>query len=289
MKDSSKIQIDFDLLSIISGKPEPFAKGEKLFWNDEHISKQMLEAHLDQERDAASRRHATIKKTCDWIASKLQLPENAEVVDLGCGPGLYCSLLGEMGYKVTGIDYSKRSLEYARQSASEKGLVIDYIYEDYLNMDYIDKFDLALMIYYDFGVFSNDERDMLLRKIWSALKHNGIFVFDLMTPKGNQEEKSGWSVFEEGGFWSSKPYIELFRSFYYEEEKALLRQHAIIEENGKTRVFRLWDRYYSVEDITSVLNRAGFEVIDTYNDLAGSRYQETSEAIGIVTRKRMKL
>ena len=286
MIDVNKTQINFDLLNIVSEKPEPFAKGEVLFWNDEHISKQMLEAHLDPEWDAASRKHDTIKRTCDWITSKLQLSENAEVIDLGCGPGLYCSLLSEKGYKVTGIDYSKRSIEFAHQTAKKKGLQVDYVFKDYLTMDYIDKFDLALMIYFDFGVFSNAERDILLERIWNSLKKNGVFVFDLMASKSKPEEKSSWSVFKHGGFWKQNSYIELFRSFYYEEVNALLRQHIIIEDSGKISVYRLWDRYYSEKEISSVLNKNGFDVLDIYNDLTGNKYTETSETLGVIARKK---
>lgn len=282
----NKTQLDIDLLNRVSEKPKHFDKGEELFWNDEHISKGMLEAHLDPEWDAASRKHDTINKTCDWITSKLQLPESAEVIDLGCGPGLYCNLLSKKGYRVTGLDYSKRSIDFAQQTAREDGLGIDYVLMDYLHMNYINKFDLALMIYFDFGVFSNEERDILLKRIWNSLKKNGVFAFDLMTSKSIPEEKSNWSVYKQGGFWKQNSYVELFHSFYYEEINASLRQHIIIEDSGKISVYRLWDRYYSREEITRVLNKSGFDVLGIYNDLTGNKYIETSETLGVIARKR---
>lgn len=246
----------------------------------------MLEAHLDPEWDAASRKHDTIKESCDWITSRLQLSGNEEIIDLGCGPGLYCTLLSQKGFNVTGMDYSKRSIEFARQTAKEKGLRIDYVFKDYLTMNYKEKFDLALMIYFDFGVFSNTDRDSLLQRVRNSLKNKGYFVFDLMTPMAQHEEKNSWSVSKQGGFWKPNAYIELFQSFYYEEFDALLRQHIIIEDNGKISVYRLWDRYYSVEEITRVLNQNGFDVVDIYSDLTGKAYQKTSQTLGIIARKR---
>ena len=48
-------------------KPEPFAPGEHLFWNDPHISKQMLHAHLDPNIEAASRKPETIDRSVKWL------------------------------------------------------------------------------------------------------------------------------------------------------------------------------------------------------------------------------
>jgi len=42
-------KLDMALLSISSEKPRLFEKGEEMFWNDEHISKGMLEAHLKKK------------------------------------------------------------------------------------------------------------------------------------------------------------------------------------------------------------------------------------------------
>lgn len=42
-------KLDMALLSISSEKPRLFEKGEEMFWDDEHISKGMLEAHLKKK------------------------------------------------------------------------------------------------------------------------------------------------------------------------------------------------------------------------------------------------
>ena len=48
----------FDQLSPLLRKPTLWQRSEELFWNDEHISKGMLEAHLNPDWDAASRKHS---------------------------------------------------------------------------------------------------------------------------------------------------------------------------------------------------------------------------------------
>lgn len=54
-------------------KPEPFTTGEELFWDDPHISKGMLEAHLNPTIDAASRRPVTIENTVKNLCETMNL------------------------------------------------------------------------------------------------------------------------------------------------------------------------------------------------------------------------
>ena len=72
-------------------KPKLWQRSTEPFWDDDHISKGMLEAHLNQYWDAASRKHSYIDKSVKWLMSII--PEGSKVLDIGCGPGLYTKLL----------------------------------------------------------------------------------------------------------------------------------------------------------------------------------------------------
>lgn len=43
-----------------------------------------------------------------------EIEVGSAVLDVGCGPGMFCYLLNRMGMKVTGVDYSEKMLEQAR-------------------------------------------------------------------------------------------------------------------------------------------------------------------------------
>ena len=116
----------------LQNKPAPFTPGEVLFWDDPHISSQMLEAHLNPEIDAASRRPETIDRSIRWLIARLDLQPGDSILDLGCGPGLYASRFARAGLQVTGVDYSRRSIEYAVKHANENKLDIHYRYQNYL-------------------------------------------------------------------------------------------------------------------------------------------------------------
>ena len=156
--------LDLERLRRLAERPSLFAPHEAPFWDDPHISKGMLAAHLDPEWDSASRPHRVIDREVGWIVGQLRLPAGASVLDLGCGPGLYCERLHARGLRVTGVDLSPRSIAHARQSAADKSLAIEYVLADYTSLDLEGEFDAALIINLDFAVLPDGPRDRLPRR-----------------------------------------------------------------------------------------------------------------------------
>ncbi|PVX27146.1 MAG: SAM-dependent methyltransferase, partial [Candidatus Bathyarchaeum sp.] len=150
-------------LELLTQKPPLFESGEQTFWDDPHISKQLLNAHLDAETDVASRKHKTIDKEVEHLFKSGILKPNDRVLDLGCGPGLYSSRLADRGINVTGIDMSTNSLDYAKSHAETKGYVIDYLQMDFFNLDFKEQFDAILQTNGELNTFSNAQRDVLLK------------------------------------------------------------------------------------------------------------------------------
>ncbi|MFO8110579.1 MAG: methyltransferase domain-containing protein [Thermoplasmata archaeon] len=275
-------KIDLQALRELSKRPPLFQQGENDIWTDEHISKYMLKAHLDPDQDTASRAHDTIEESCRWITSRLDT--GSKVIDLGCGPGLYCKELARHGLKVTGVDFSKRSIEYARSNQGEHE---EYILGNYLSIDIPGEYDAALMIYYDFGVFDKNDRDKMFKKVRSLLTDEGVFIFDVLTPAypESESETTHWSVNEEGGFWRPYGYLELFNRYCYPEERARVEQYVITDENGNSSVYRLWHQFFTITQISNLLKKHGFVVEDFYGDLTGGHYAPDLESIGLIARK----
>jgi len=130
-------------------KPELYKESTAKFWNDEHISKGMLEAHLNPEWDAATRNLKFVDKSVDWIASMWSPERYPKLIDLGCGPGIYAERFCNKSYDVTGMDLSERSINYARANAEMKKTNIKYLLQNYLELSFEDEFNIATLIYYD--------------------------------------------------------------------------------------------------------------------------------------------
>jgi 2-polyprenyl-3-methyl-5-hydroxy-6-metoxy-1,4-benzoquinol methylase len=110
--------MDLDKLHMAAQRPPLYEKGDSIMWTDEHISKKLLELHLDPDVDSASRSQQSIDRTLEFILSYCS-KDPIRILDLGCGPGIYLERLSGMGHHCTGMDFSKNSISYARKRAME--------------------------------------------------------------------------------------------------------------------------------------------------------------------------
>ena len=249
-------------------KPNLYEPGTAVMWTDEHISKQLLQVHLNEHVDLASRKPETIKNTVEWILEKSG-GEKLNILDLGCGPGLYSTILAEKGHKVTGVDFSKNSIVYAKSKAEEDGLEINYIQANYLDLELPGQnFDLVMMIYTDLGVLLPEDRTKLLGFIHGVLKPGGTFIFDVLNDKDLPKKVApkNWEV-ADAGFWKPEPYLALSESFLYEEEKVILYQHQVVNENEKVDVYRFWTHFFGHSNLTKLLAENEWENVEFFEDV----------------------
>ena len=149
----------FEKLEAMAARPAPFSIGTAAdLWADPHISKQMLDYHLNADLDLASRNAEFVAESADWIIDRFGLGKGKRVCDFGCGPGLYTTRFAEAGADVTGVDFSANSIDYANKTAAEKGLAIDYVLSNYLDFETDGKFDLMTLIFDDICPLSPSQR-----------------------------------------------------------------------------------------------------------------------------------
>ena len=275
------LNLNINQLAELSKKPALFTPGEKKFWDDPHISKCMLEAHLDPNHDAASRRPEIIDQTVHYLFESGILKYGMKVLDLGCGPGLYSERLCKAGVEVVGLDISERSIEYARRKAKESGLKIDYRCMNFFDIDYTNEFDAVIQVYGELNTFPDAMRDRFLKLVYKALKKDGIFIFDVTTRAHRMKYglKNGWYI-SNGGFWRPGMHIVLEQGFDYPKEDTWLDQYIVVDEHG-IKVYRNWFHDYSLDSINAVLNAAGFNTKYVWNDLTGSPFTADGDWIAI--------
>ena len=277
----------FDTLENIASRPEPFSSyTAETLWNDDHISKQMLRFHLDQNTDLASRKIAFIDESVAWMAKRFHIGPGARIADFGCGPGLYASRLARLGARVTGVDFSNRSINYARRMATEEGLEIDYVRSNYLDYDTDERFDLIAMIYCDFCPLSPAQRRMLLGRVRMLLADGGAFFLDVCSLAAFEKrtESAEWGYRLMDGFWSPGPYYGFRNTFRYDPERVTLDKYTIIEPNSTFTVCN-WLQYYDLDAVRREFGGNGFRVEDAYADVRGRPFSNDAPEMAMVVRK----
>lgn len=252
-----------------TARPELYEKGTAFMWTDEHISKQLLDVHLNPEIDLGSRKKSSLEATADWILNTQKEKGKLNILDLGCGPGLYTEIFAKKGHNVTGVDISKNSIEFANKSAKDNNLNINYLNTSYLEVDLeSEKYDLVVLIFTDLGVLPPTERETLLKMIYRVLKKGGTFIFDVLKDKEIEKKMSpkAWET-NIGGFWKESPYLALSESFLYKEEKIILFQHTLIDTEENIEIYRFWIHFFSQSDLRKMLGTHNFTEINFREDI----------------------
>ncbi len=279
----------FNTLTDINTRPGPFEfYTAEALWADEHTSEKMLEFHLNDAIDLSSRNKAFISRSVDWIVSHFGVGPGTSVIDLGCGPGFYAALFAENQADVTGVDFSKKSIEFARSAATEKNLNIDYRQANYLEFETDKQFDLITMIFCDFCALSPKQRAVMLNKMFVWLKPGGKVLLDVYALPlfDNKSEDASYEVNQLNGFWSADDYFGFVNTFKYEQEKVTLDKYTIVAKE-RTQTIYNWLQYFSKDSIRSEFAAHGFEIEAFYSDVAGSAFSAESNEMAVVARKRL--
>ncbi len=257
-----------------------YKKGSAVMWTDEHISKQLLKAHLDPNTDAGSRNKNKIEKLCRWIQKSFG-EGRKKLLDLGCGPGLYTEWFAKLGFNVSGVDFSQSSIDYAVKNAGTKGRDINYRCMDYFKLEAENEVDIITMIYCDFCVLSGIEQSDLLNSIRHMLRPGGVFIFDVYN-EGIMKVKNEDRTWEcaSGGFWRKKEYINLAISRHYPQNRVVLDQNVIIDEKG-FEVYRFWSRWFEEKEIITLLKKHGFCKVQSCDNMLRAKSDPVEEMINI--------
>ena len=275
----------FNNISKILERPKIYTQSDMDFWDDEHISKQMLIAHLNPLYEGASRKLDFIETSAAWIKKTVPPAKYRQLLDIGCGPGLYAERFAMAEYQVTGIDFSKRSINHAQNSAANQGLEIVYRYQNYLELEDNNAFEFVTLIYCDYGALSTQNRRKIMQNIYRALKPGGRFLLDVfsMVKYDDFQEKQTWDICKNGGFWSAENYLALNGGYKY-PDNVTLEQTTIIS-NGEIKTCYLWNCCFTRESLISEVEGAGFNTVEIFSDVAGTPYIKESPTIAILLEK----
>ena len=268
--------------------PVPWAEGDNIPWDDPEFSKRMLQVHLSQSDDWASRRAEKIDRHVQWIHHELLGARATRILDLGCGPGLYSSRLARLGHECVGIDYSPASIAYARAEALRDKLPCTYVHDDMRAAEYGADFGLVMLLYGEFNVFSPLDARAIVRKISQALASNGAFLCEPHTFTAVQQiglSKTSWYS-SPSGLFSDRPHLCLEERFWDVASRTATVRYFVVDAAARQVAAHAQSfQAYDTEDYESILRQRGLEEIAYYPSLLGVRDPEQAGLFALTARE----
>jgi SAM-dependent methyltransferase len=217
------------------------------------------------------------------------------VLELGSGYGRLLKALARSGRALVGLDRDR-----ALQAAAKHGLQalplakrrsVQLVHGDMRHFELGSGFDRVLLPYNGLYCLLT-KRDALacFRAARAALVPGGLFAFDVWNAHSFQREpiaRTGtdgttpivtlrhagrtWDVFED---------TRVRRA----AQRLLVTYHYLPREGGAVRVIPLAQRYYLAPELSELLGRAGFELVQRFGDFSGARFTARSPLLVVVAR-----
>jgi len=207
------------------------------------------------------------------------------VLDLACGSGTLTTIFAKKGYDMIGIDLSQDMLMVATEKAFAENLSILYLNQDMREFELYGTVDACFCLC-DGLNYITCERDLLtvFKLVKNYLNPSGLFIFDVNT-EFKFKNILGENVFAK----SDEDSAYIWENFYDEDTK--INEYSVDffakdEESGLYERFEEihYQKAYSAQVISSLLEKAGFEILNIYDEEAFLDIHEKSEKIFFVAR-----
>jgi SAM-dependent methyltransferase len=254
-----------------SATPAPWSEADTIPWSEPSFSKRMLQEHLSQRHDWASRRTEIIDAHVRWLHQHVLGGETGTILELGCGPGLYLSRLAAMGHRCTGIDFSPASVAYAREQAAEKGLDIDFREADIRTAPFPGQNDLVFLIFGEMNVFPQATAEAILARVRAALTPSGKLVIEVHRESALRRigrQSATWST-HRSGLFAASPHLALEEYFWDETSATATRRSFIMEASGVIQRHAGSYQAYLGDDYRALLAKAGLVTLECHPSLSG--------------------
>jgi len=186
------------------------------------------------------------------IVKYLNLDKDDTILDLACGKGRHSIFLNSLGYKVTGLDLSKNSIEHAKTHESNS---LHFDVHD-MRDAYKTQFEVVLNLFTSFGYFEEEvDNFKVIQTIKSSLKQNGIGVIDYMNSPVVIDNLIAQNSYESEGIK-----FNLKRSY----TDGFITKNIEVNDADQIHHFEEKVRAFSFQDFETMLSNAGLHLLDCF-------------------------
>lgn len=215
------------------------------------------------------------KRFIDLLLTRLNLADNAPVLDLACGKGRHSKYLHQRGYNVVGADLSAYNISEANKHAQE-GLT--FIRHDMREVISGNMFDAVFNLFTSFGYFdSTDDNKRVLHAVHHELNPNGVFIIDFLNPG----YVSNYLVPVE-----SKEIDGVSFNIRKEIKDGFIYKYIEIITGGTSKTYQERVQAITQKELISMLESSNFHIVDCFGNYDLTAFQEDESPRTILIAKK---
>ena len=238
--------------------------------------------HYDAFNEKSSR---IINKTIDAALKKNSVKT---VLDLSCGTGSQVFWLSKKGYKVTGVDVNEKMLNIAKRKSRSEKIKLVFIKGD-MRKTHVGEFDAVVTIFNSIGHLTKNDFNKTLRNIHGNLNKEGLYIFDIFNLSYLLKADNITKLTID---WQKKSGNTTAREIQYStiNHEGILASYDIYHEqkgNAKPKITTAFQtlQVYSSKQLTEMLKKNGFKVLNKCEVDGSKFYEHKSERLLIVAQK----
>jgi SAM-dependent methyltransferase len=203
---------------------------------------------------------------------------SARVLDLGCGPGAHAISFARRGYRVTGVDTSRRLLDRARAAGRNAGVAVEWVEADMRDFQRPASFDLVCSLNASFGYFDDRQNRRVLDNVRTSLAAGGALLLDVV---GREAAARNWQERR----WREVDGVLYLERCASADEWSCMVSDWIVVRGGTRAQFQVRQRLYSGTELRELLSSVGFASVQIAGDLgAESPYDESARRLAALAR-----
>ena len=189
---------------------------------------------------------------------------NSSILDLACGKGRHSYFIAQKNFKVTGVDLSVESIEWAKENYALPNLNFDV--HDMRKVYSETTFDYIFNFFTSFGYFENDDENLqVLKAIAKGLKADGTLVIDFMNAEKAIEELKEVEQLEIDG---------IFFNITRTHEDGFIIKTIKFEDKGEKHEYYERVQALTLPDFEKLLKLAGLNLVTSFGDYDLQAYNE---------------
>lgn len=211
----------------------------------------------------------------DKLLNELQLHQGAHIQDLACGAGRHSIYLNSLGYRVTGLDLSKNSINEASESSNE---LLEFAVHDMREVYQVNSFDAILNLFTSFGYFQDEaDNQRVIDSVYAGLKPGGVFVLDYLN---SEKVITQLPCTEE----------KILEGYQFEIAKALvngrIQKEISIQREGRSVSYIESVFPFTESSLKKLLTKSGLEVKKCFGNYSLEKYDpKNSERLILIAQK----